>query len=98
MESILNQVLGQAIGIVAGSLGTIFFGGIALWAYIQIGGQKLVKEKPAIIVNMIALLVRKYLLLWVKDRNFTDQVLLDLDCSGDSFNDAWDAGLKGIKI
>jgi hypothetical protein len=98
METIFNQVLSQAIGIVAGSLGTIFFGGIALWAYVQIGGQKLVKEKPAVIINMIALLVRKYLLLWVKDRNFTDQVLVDLDCSGDKFNDYWDSGLKGVRL
>ena len=98
MEAILNQLMSQAWGLVAGSLVTVFVGGVTLWIYVNIGGQKLVKEKPAVIINLIAFLARKYLLLWVKDRNFTDQVLKDLDCSGDKFNDYWDAGLKGVRI
>ena len=76
----------------------VFAGGLGVWLWVKTGASKLAKEKPQIVVNRVALAVYDNFLNHIKDGNLKEKITLDLDCSGDDFNDAWDKGIRGIKI
>ena len=97
LNSILMGLANQAWSIVAGSLVTVFVGGVALWTYKTLGAPKLVQEEPARVINELGILVSKGL-KYIKDENFKNELIKDLDSSGDKFNDAWDKGIRGIRL
>ena len=97
METIINLLINNAVEVVAGALATVFIGGVALWAYKLIGLNVIAQQEPAKIIYWIALQVNK-LLVQTKDTNLRNELIKDLDSSGDKFNEYWDKGIRGEKI
>lgn len=83
---------------VAGALVGVFAGGLGIWIWRKIQMDKIAKSKPQVVVNEAGLLVYKYLLNPLKDGNLKEEITQNLDTAGNDFNDAWDKGIRGIKI
>jgi hypothetical protein len=94
MDLIGNDLVREvSIGLIG-----VFSGGLGLWIYLKLGFKRIVKEEPVVVVNKVALLIYKWFLSPIKDGNLKNEITKNLDTAGDSFNDAWDKGIRGIRI
>ena len=87
------------VAAIAGSLaagGAVVYFINAAYNYFKIGSlaQKNVKK----LGNVLALQVKKYALDGIKDAQLRNKVKMDLNRSGDAFDEGWDLGLEGKEV
>ena len=97
MEAMLSGLLNQVWGLVAGSLVTVFVGGIGVWLWKQLASD-IVTEGGDDAGNWLGLLIWNNGLKQVKDENLRKQMIEDLDTAGNKFDIGWSKGIRGEKL
>ena len=86
------------VRLMGASLVGVFSGGLGIWIWRKIEFDKIAKSKPQVVVNEAGLFIYKYMLSPLKDGNLKEEITQNLDTAGNDFNDAWDKGIRGIRI
>jgi len=98
MELFMNVIGNQLVQVVGGALAGIFVGGVAVWAYAQIGLSKIINEGGAKAGNVVGLFIYNNAIKHIKDNNLRKKIIQDLDTAGNDFDKGWDKGINGITI
>lgn len=97
MEAILGGLVNQIVGLVTGSLVTVFIGGIGVFIWKQLA-SKFISEGGDDAGNYLGLMLWNNGLSKIKDVNLRNEMIKDLDTAGNDFDRGWSLGIRGEKI
>jgi hypothetical protein len=95
---IVSMLASPVVGVVAPLIGGVMGWEILKFLYKGLKLKQNLNEYAPKMANKAALEIYKHVISKVKDDALRNQIINDLDEVGDAIDDAWDAGLAGIKI
>ena len=100
MEIFMSIIGNEFIKVVGGALAGVFFGGVAMWVYVQSGLSKIISntEHGKMAGNKLGLLVYHNGVSKIQDTNLRNKVMDDLDTAGNDFDLGWSKGVRGEVI